>query len=368
MKLIVMAGGVGSKLWPISRDDLPKQFIPIIDEKTLFQLNIEALLLKYKPSDIFVSIAEHYIKYVKEQAPMIPEENYIIEPQLGKGTGPASGYAMLKVGMKYPDEVVMFYVQPVVVREPAEKYVDMIDGIEKTVIETGKFVTGGRALEFVDVGSDSLKLGNKIETNTGLDIYEISKFVHIVDRRLSAEETKKVYMEKDMVVHCNHYTWTPNKLLDAFKEIRPDWYDVLMEIKKVIGTDKEYEQVCKIYSKFDVGRIEELTETLFNTNRALVVKLPFYWEHITTWENVYQYLLKKNKESFGKLRIDEQAKNVINNNVIVLDGMGNLVIGDCKRRIAMIDINDTVVIDTHDMLFICPRNKVGKIKELLEKL
>ncbi|HQF36885.1 MAG TPA: sugar phosphate nucleotidyltransferase [Candidatus Dojkabacteria bacterium] len=353
MKLIVMAGGIGSKLWPVSRDDFPKQFIPIIDEKTLFQLNVEALLLKYKPSDIFISIAEHYIKYMKEQAPMIPEENYIIEPQLGKGTGPASGFAMLKVGMKYPDEVVMFYVQPVVVREPAEKYVEMIDGIEKTVKATGKFVTGGRALEFVDVGSDSLQLGKKIETNTGLDIYEISKFVHIVDRMLSAEEAQKVYMEKDMIVHCNHYTWTPNKLLNAFKEIRSDWYDILMEIKKVIGTNDEYEKVCKIYSKFEVGRIEELTETLFNTNRALVVKLPFYWEHITTWENVYQYLLKNNKEK------------IIKKNVITLDCNGNLVMGDSKRVVAMIDVNNTVVIDTNDTLFICPRNKVGKIKELL---
>ena len=69
-----------------------------------------------------------------------------------------------------------------------------------------------------------------------------------------------------MVVHCNHIHGRPIKL-DAFKEIRTDWYNVLMDIKNVVGMDKEYEKVCKIYAKFEVGRIEELTETLFNTNR-----------------------------------------------------------------------------------------------------
>src|SRR5574339_244419 len=103
MKFVVMAGGLGTKLWPMSRDSKPKQFQPMVGTKTLIQQNIDSLLLKYDPKDIFISTNFQYLDYVRQQVPQIPAENYIIEPNLKKDTGPASGYAMLKVAQKFPD-------------------------------------------------------------------------------------------------------------------------------------------------------------------------------------------------------------------------------------------------------------------------
>jgi len=96
MKFIVMAGGLGTKLWPMSRDKKPKQFQPIVQGKTLVQANIEALLLKFKPEDIFIATNETYLPFIKDQVPLIPDENYIIEPNFKRDTGPAAGYAYLK--------------------------------------------------------------------------------------------------------------------------------------------------------------------------------------------------------------------------------------------------------------------------------
>src|SRR3989339_1502272 len=105
MKLVLMAGGLGSKLWPYSRVKAPKQFVKIIGEKTLFQITVEQLLAKYSVDDIFVSVTEELVHFVEEQTPQLKKENYIIEPMC-LDTGPASCLAMAVVARRYPNEVV----------------------------------------------------------------------------------------------------------------------------------------------------------------------------------------------------------------------------------------------------------------------
>jgi len=350
-----MAGGIGSKLWPLSRKKSPKQFLPIFNGKSLFQLNVEALLLRYTPSDIFVSISEDYLNYVRTQAPILLEENYIIEPKLNKDTGPASGYAMLKVARKYPNEVVMFYVQPVVIRTPAERYVQMIENIEELVKLTGKLVTGGIYPKFADIGSDLIKIDKNERVPSKEEVYRISEFLHVVNANMNRDELKRKYLNGEYIIHCNHYTWKPQELLAAFKQFKPDWYDTLVEIESVLGTQNEYEKVKQIYDKFEAGRIELVTEHLFNSNKALAVILPFEWEHITTWENIYQYFKRTNTP-------------LANCKTVSVDSNNNLIFTEKTKTVATIDVKNYVIVDMNDVLFICPRSKIFRIKELVNKL
>src|SRR5689334_7362724 len=99
MKIIIVAGGQGTKLWPYSRDHQPKQFQPILGKKSLFTYNVETLLRKFAPEDIFVSTKRRFIKYVSEQAPQIPLRNYIVEPDIKKDRGPAEGLAILQLSL-----------------------------------------------------------------------------------------------------------------------------------------------------------------------------------------------------------------------------------------------------------------------------
>lgn len=349
MKFEVMAGGRGTKLWPASRDEAPKQFQKIIGDKTLFQLNVEGLLEKYKPEDIFISTNEDYVKYVKEQTPQLLEENYIIEPKLRKDTGPASGYAMLKVAHKYPDEVIMFYVQPVVVRTPNRKYLEMIEGIEQLVLRDGKLVTGGQIPRYAETGSDYLQLGHTVDAINDLDVHQIERFI---DRPKTQEEADELISKVKISTHCNHYTWTADKLMDAFKELKPEWFDVLMEIKKVLGQEDEYEQVKEIYAKFEPGRIEELTKHLFDSQRAQIVILPFKWTHITTWRDVYEYSILED--------IDPLQANVID-----IDSKRILVKGGKKKLIATVGLEDIVIVDSDDILLVCSQKASNRVKEIL---
>lgn len=347
-----MAGGQGTKLWPISTEDNPKQFNYLLGSKSLFQLNVESLLLKYKPEDIFVSTTEPYIKFVKEQTPMIPENNYIVEPPLKKMTGPASGYAMLKVAQQYPDEVVMFYVQPVVIREPAEAYIKMVDGIEKLVKKSNKLVTGGKYPLYPEVGSDYLEIGAKVAGSTDIEAYEGIGFV---ERPKTLADATEMLQKIKVILHCNHYTWTPAKLLEAYKIYKPDWYEILMKIKEALGKPNEYEAIKELYAKFEPGNVELVTKNLYDAGETQIVILPFEWAHITTWNDIYEYYKKRDIAN-------------IQGKVLQLEGQDNLIISTDAKVVATIGLTDFVVVNTDNAILICPRNQSGKLTTLLKEI
>src|SRR5580700_10167022 len=142
MKIIVTAGGQGTKLWPYSRGDKPKQFQPVIGDKSLFTETIEALLQAFAPEDIFISTKRKFIKYIPDQAPQISLKNYIIEPDIAKDRGPAEGLAFLRLSVQHPNEP-FFIVQADCIRRPEQAFLQMIADANKLVIKEKCFITGG---------------------------------------------------------------------------------------------------------------------------------------------------------------------------------------------------------------------------------
>lgn len=354
MKFVVMAGGLGSKLWPYSRVKAPKQFIKIIGDRTLFQMTVGALLKRYSINDIFVSITEELVHFVEEQVPKIPRENYIVEPMM-RDTGPASCYAMAKVAAKYPNEVVYFYVQAVCVREPEERFLDMVGEMEQLVKREGKLVTGTIIPKYVETGSDLFRMGKKTTLGSKMDVYEVDEFINVVKERMTLEQVKEISSKFTVGTHTNHYTWRPTEFFKAVKRIRPDWYGVVEELKGVFGKENEMELIGDIYAKFEPNRFEVLTTELIKEGKVMAVVLPFDWSHITTWDDVYRYRAAK-------------GLSTVEGEVIEVDGGENLVIGQGKRLISLVGMREMVVVDTEDAIFIAPRAMASRVKEVMDKL
>lgn len=354
MKFVLMAGGTGSKLWPMSRANAPKQFIKIVGEKTLFQESLESLLRKYKPEDIFVSTTEELKHFVEEQGPQILKENYIIEPVM-RDTGPASCLAMAKVAARYPDEVVYFYVQVVCTRDPAEKFLDMLEVTENLVKDTGKLVTGTIIPKYTETGSDLMKLGEERVLDGGIKAFQIEEFFNVVKERWPAEKVEDLYKNNTVGTHTNHLTWRPKEFFEAVKKYRPDWFDVIERISQVLGKEEETAQLKQLYPEFEAGRIELITTELIKEGRVMTVELPFEWWHITTWDDVYRYRIKK-----GLPEIEGE--------VIEVDSKNNLILNQGKKLVSVVGMEDVVVVETGDVIFIAPKTKAAKVKEITEKL
>lgn len=353
MKILVVAGGQGTKLWPYSRQNKPKQFQPIIGDKSSYQFAIETLVQEFSSEDIYISTKQKFIKYVSEQSPQIPLRNYIVEPDVAKDRGPGEGLAFLKLSMLFPGEP-MFYVQADMVREPAEKFIEMIRAAEKIVTERGVYVTGGVKATEPNMGADYLELGESVDGG-GVEAYVIDRFHY---RKNTVRETRRLIANFRVVAHWNHLCWYPEKILDAYKVHRPDWYDALMAIKEVMDKPGEQEAIREIYEKMEKGPTEDVTRHLMDSGNAVALLLPFRNTDVGTWEAVREFSADDNE-------------NHLDGNVLVVNTKGTLVKSQTNNKnklIAVAGVRDMVIVDTEDALLIVPKDQIDKIKEIQAQL
>jgi mannose-1-phosphate guanylyltransferase len=349
MKFILFAGGQGTKLWPLSRESKPKQFQPVVGDKTLFRQNVEPLLKEYSTKDIFVSTKRKYVKYVVEDAPEIPLENIIIEPDMAKNTGPATGFAVVWVSMKYPNEPFMI-VQADCLRKPDAKFIKMIKVASKLVKKEKRLVTGGQKALYPDMGIDYLMLGEPVKNKYGVDIFRVKKFIPRMD---TYEETEKLISSFRIATHSNHYCWYPDLLLNAYKKYNPGWYKGLMKIKKSLEGKKTSTEIDRIYASFKAGPVEDVTSHIFN--KSYIIINPFQWVDMGTWGVIYEYLASS-----------EQVYT--DGNVLTIDTRNSFIKGNKDRLVATIGVDNLLVVDTDDALLICPKSRAQEVKRIIDKL
>jgi mannose-1-phosphate guanylyltransferase len=350
LKIIVTAGGQGTKLWPYSRQDKPKQFQPIIGDRSSYEQTINVLLKRFSPEDIYISTKRKFIKYVSEQSPQIHLRNYIVEPDVAKDRGPGEGLAFLRLSIDHPDEP-FFLVQADCLRDPEEKFLDMIAEAEKLVVEHKKMITGGIKATEPNMGVDYLKLDGQLEG--AKEAYNIDEFLF---RRKTLHETKDLVENFHVVAHCNHTCWYPGMMMDAYKQYRPDWYEALMKIKDVLGKPGENEAIEKIYATMEKGPTEDVTTHVMNNHGAMVILLPYKWTDVGTWGSVYEFF-------------EDGAKNYQDGNVISVSTEGSLIKGSRKDKLlAVAGMQDVIIVDTEDVLLVIPKDQIDKIKDLQKML
>jgi mannose-1-phosphate guanylyltransferase len=351
MKLIITAGGQGTKLWPLSRENAPKQFQPILKGGiTPFQYTVDTLLKANAVENVFVSTKKSYVKFGLDQCPQIPVGQYIIEPDFKKGRGPGEGYVFITLLDKFPSQPFML-IQVDDIRQPETAFLETITEAQKVVQKEKLFITGGIKATYPVLGVDYLQLGERISSNNGLEFYKVTKFVN---RLKDYQKTKELISNYHVVIHCNHMCWYPELIMKEYETYAPDWYNDLMKIRESFGKPDEEELTTEIYRNMREGTTEEVTKHSIENGCAIL--LPFKWLDLGTWDSIY--------EIFG-----EEGKNYIDGEGITLEGTGNIIKNDSKKKlVATYGVSDMAVIDTEDVLLIMPRDKAEKIKDILEAL
>ncbi|OGM04163.1 hypothetical protein A2715_05185 [Candidatus Woesebacteria bacterium RIFCSPHIGHO2_01_FULL_39_32] len=341
---VIICGGFGTKLWPVSREHKPKHFIPLVGDKSLFQLNYEALRSHFKPEEIYVSTNEDQVELAKKQVEDISVENYILEPEM-RNQGPATGLIaafLYKKGLK--DEPFMI-VQVDDLREPVENFIKMMLDCDTVARRESKYITGGMSTDFPVMGVDYLIKGEKISNEGSVGIYKVEKFVW----RSTKEQTEELIKQKGVLIHTNHTCMTPQNMLNMLQKYKPEWYEPLMNY--VNGSELKNE-----YVKMPAGPIEDVTQQVHADGESLVVELPFTWFDIGTFETLHEYLKQK-----GLYKISD--------NIVDLNGKDNFVkLDDANKVVALVGVDNLIVVDTGDALLICDKRRTGEVKEALKEV
>ncbi len=344
---VIMAGGIGSRFWPMSRQNLPKQFLDILNTgQTLIQSTFQRLTDFIPPENIYVVTSAEYIPIVKEQLPDIRVENILGEPSR-KNTAPCIAYISFKLLQKDPKASLIV--------APADHLVLDRIAFKKVCLE---------ALSFVNKHNALITLGiTPLQPNTGYgyiqrelqsvtdNVYKVKTFTE----KPNLELAKTFLASGDFLWNAGIFVWQVKNIIKAFETYLPEMYEVFVADKDAFNTPEEKKALDHIYPlctniSIDFGIMEK-------ANNVYVIPSSFGWSDLGTWNSVYENLEK-----------DYLGNAVAGENVMVIDAAKCVVHSGDKKLLVLQGLEDFIVVDTKDVLLICKREKEQEIKDYVAEV
>jgi mannose-1-phosphate guanylyltransferase len=351
MKVIIFAGGVGTRLWPLSRKNTPKQFEKIIGDKSTLQLAVERLQPDFKYEDIYISTGKKYEDIVRNHLPQIPSENFLFEPEM-RDVGPAVGVALSLVGKENPKEpVAIIWSDHFVKKERRFREVlGFAEGMVAKDPESLIFI--GQRARFPNQNLGWLEFGDEVSSVRGTKIFQFKKLIY----RPSLEEAQKFFEDQTFAWNPGYFVTTPQFALAQYKEFTPKLWEGIKEIQNSYGT-KEFEEVLnKVYPNLEKISFDNAILEKMKTDKVFVIAADLGWSDVGAWEALKEAL---------QISIHE---NVTQGKVMLTDSTDNLVFNYTDQLTVGIDLDKIIVINTDDVLLVCTKESVPKIKKFVESL
>jgi mannose-1-phosphate guanylyltransferase len=347
---VIMAGGGGTRLWPVSRRELPKQLLPLLDEQTLFQSTVTRLEKLFPPERILVVTVAEQASIMQEQAPEIPLENYLIEPA-PRGTASVVGLAAAVLMQRDPEAMMAVL--------PSDHFIrnrDLFHYLLRAafdVAEKGYLVTLGITPNHPSTAYGYIQQGEALDGEFKYPVYAVKRFIEKPDEQMAHQ-----------LLHTGDHSWNSGMFI-----WRVD--DILTEIKKQMPELSD--AVTKISASWDTPRKNEVLEALWYDlkietvdygvmeNAELVAVLPaggLGWSDVGSWDSLSEVLLP-----------DMNGNIAQNAHHLAIDTHNSLVYSnDNERLVVTIGVDDMVLVDTGDVLLVCKSDQAQKVRDVVEHL
>ena len=351
---LILAGGGGTRLWPKSLNETPKQFLKLFKNKTLTQITCERFSRKIKWERIFcVTVSEDYKKEIMKEVPNFIPENIIVEP-CRRETGPAHGIGAAFICKKDPDAVIITEAADRLV-DPVEKYLDTLEKAAEVAYKEKVLVSVGVTPRYPHTGLGHIKIGKEMFKANGKTFYKVDKFVE----KPPLDLAKKYTESGDYLWNAGQFVWRADSILEALKKFSSDIYKNLMIITEGIGTKEEGKIIKKSYEAIPKIAIDYAVAE--KAGNLVVVPADFFWTDIGDWKEVWKNL-DKDKDNNVIIDGEEEGGEVYN-----IDTKNTLIHTD-GRLIAVVDIDNVVIVDTKKALLVCSKEKAQNVKKIVERL
>jgi mannose-1-phosphate guanylyltransferase len=353
---VIMAGGVGSRFWPFSRESRPKQFLDILNTgSTLLQQTFNRFSRIIPVENILVVTNANYEAIVKEQIPNILNENILLEP-FRRNTAPCIAYAVSKILLKNPKaSMVVAPSDHRIVDEDA--FLQITEKIlEATTQVNGLFTVGIRPSRpetgYGYIQIDNEKNNRSSETKTFLELHpEIKKVKTFTEK--PDYEMAKVFLESgEFFWNSGLFFWSIPSIVEAFNKYLPDIYSLFEEGKQFFNTPEENSYINEIYPRcknisIDYG-VMEMADNVY------VMCGDFGWSDLGTWGSIFEHLKK-----------DAEGNHLSHKKVLVYNSSRNIIHADVNKCVVIEGLEDYIVVDTSNVLLICSLKNEQMIRQFV---
>jgi mannose-1-phosphate guanylyltransferase len=351
MKAIIFAGGFGTRLWPLSRRHSPKQFEKVIGDKSTLQLAVQRLTPDFQWKDIFIATHSKFVDNVKQQLPSILPENVIGEPD-SRDVGPAVGLVTGILNKKFPHEPMVILWSDHLIKK-IELFKKILNSCEKLIKKKkDEIIFIGQKPRFASQNLGWIHFGDVIQRVDDIDYHAFKSFIY----RPKMDEAEQMHKNSTYTWNLGYFVTTPAFLWELYKKHQPEMFLGLHEIYEQIGKQNFQKVLHKVYPtlpkiSFDNAILEKIEQ-----DNACVVSDDLGWSDIGAWEALKEALQTS------------PEKNVTQGKVLLTDCQDSLVYNYTDQLTVAIDVEGMLVINTHDVVLVCHKNSVPKIKKLVEKL
>jgi mannose-1-phosphate guanylyltransferase/mannose-6-phosphate isomerase len=340
---LILAGGVGSRFWPLSRQLEPKQFLCVAGKRTLIQETLWRIKNKIKPANIFLITNSAYFFDIKRQTAgfAIPKQNILLEPE-GKNTAPAIAWAARHILALDPEGVMVVLPSDHLILKP-KKFLAILERAE-ALARKGSLVTLGIKPERADTGYGYIKISPKLKAQSSRPGYfPVEKFLE----KPNQKKAEAYFRQGNYLWNSGIFIWKAATFLEEVKRYLPALYKGISALN-----EKNFKTVWNKLPAIsvDYGILEK-------SRKVVTVPADMAWTDLGSWEALAQTPILK-KDGRG---------NVIKADCINLEGRGNFIFGS-DRLITTVGLKDLVIVDTPDALLVCRKDLSQKVKDIVDVL
>ncbi len=344
---VIMAGGGGTRLWPLSRRKHPKQTLNLLGDRSMFQLAVDRLLPLLPPERVLVVTAADQVAALAEQVPELPRENFIVEP-LGRGTAPCIGLAALHLHARDPRAVMAVLTADHYIRHTETFRVVL--SVARKVAEQGYLVTLGIEPTFPATGYGYIGQGTGLGKMDRFPVFHVERFTEKPD----AETALRFLNAGTYAWNRGMFIWQVERILAEIRQWLPELHETLIALEAVLETPAYGKTLADLWpalrkETIDYGIMEK-------AERVAVIPVDLGWSDVGAWSSVME------------LREPDEEGNIISGDVLKIATTNTMVISQAERLVATIGVQDLIVVDTPDALLVTSRSQSERVRELVERL
>ncbi|MDO8444096.1 MAG: sugar phosphate nucleotidyltransferase [bacterium] len=349
MYAVIMAGGQGTRLWPLSRQKRPKQLHSLVGEKSLIVETFERISLTLDPKNIFISTTPEYLIEIKKHLPEVSADNFITEPY-PMGTAAACGLVSKIISLRDSNAIVALIASDAYVKNK-KRFAEVLKYAgEVCATNPNHIITIGIKPDRPEVGYGYIHLGKKHGSKSDMSAYEVERFVEKPD----LETAEKYLKSGEYLWNTSMFIWKTSLILDLIEKDLPKTSKALDKIAGEYGKAGYAKALEKHYRETDDTSIDY--GIMEKNKNILVVPGDFGWSDVGTWNTILEVLSEING-------VDVVSRghhiSVNDSNILVMAG---------EKLIATVGLKDVVVIDTPDALLICKSSQAHRVKEVISRL